>query len=66
MSEATRAWVQQVWRTRVYQAYGQTESLGATGIECPAQKGYHLNEMHFLCEILNPMPAVTASWCFPR
>ncbi|MGH9520779.1 MAG: phenylacetate--CoA ligase family protein [Terriglobales bacterium] len=54
MSEATRAWIQDVWKTKVYQAYGQTESLGASGIECPAQRGYHLNEMNFLFEILNP------------
>ena len=54
MTEQTRTWVQSVWNTRVYQAYGQTESLGASGIECPAQKGYHLNEFNFLFEILNP------------
>ncbi|HXE30856.1 MAG TPA: AMP-binding protein [Terriglobales bacterium] len=56
MSEATRAWVERVWNTKVYQAYGQTESLGASGIECPAQKGYHLNEMNFMFEIVNPNP----------
>ncbi len=54
MTEQTRAWIESVWQTRVYQAYGQTESLGATGIECPAQKGYHLNEFNFKFEILNP------------
>jgi phenylacetate-CoA ligase len=56
MSEATRAWVESVWKAKVYQAYGQTESLGASGIECPAQKGYHLNELNFLFEIINPRP----------
>ncbi|MHB8735167.1 MAG: phenylacetate--CoA ligase family protein [Terriglobales bacterium] len=54
MSEQTRQWVQSVWSTRVYQAYGQTESLGATGIECPAQQGYHLNEFNFIFEIREP------------
>ncbi len=54
MSEATRAWVESVWKAKVYQAYGQTESLGASGIECPAQKGYHLNELNFLFEIIHP------------
>lgn len=54
MSESTRAWIESVWQTRVYQAYGQTESLGASGIECPAQRGYHLNEFNFLFEIVNP------------
>jgi phenylacetate-CoA ligase len=54
MSETTRGWVESVWKAKVYQAYGQTESLGASGIECPAQKGYHLNELNFLFEIINP------------
>jgi len=54
MSEATRTWVESVWKAKVYQAYGQTETLGASGIECPAQKGYHLNEFNFLFEIVNP------------
>ncbi|MGH9490748.1 MAG: phenylacetate--CoA ligase family protein [Terriglobales bacterium] len=54
MSEATRAWIEGVWRAKVYQAYGQTESLGATGVECPAQNGYHLNEVNFHFEIFNP------------
>ncbi len=56
MSEATRAWIQSVWGGKVYLAYGQTETLGASGIECPAQRGYHLNEFNFLFEILHPNP----------
>ncbi|MGH9478542.1 MAG: phenylacetate--CoA ligase family protein, partial [Terriglobales bacterium] len=56
MTESTRAWIEGVWNTKVYQAYGQTESLGASGIECPAQKGYHLNEFNFLFEIADPNP----------
>lgn len=51
LAEATRGWIERVWNTRVYQAYGQTESLGATGIECPAQRGYHLNEFNYLFEL---------------
>lgn len=54
MSDRTRKWIEGVWDTKVYQAYGQTESLGASGIECPAQKGYHLNEPNFVFEIRNP------------
>jgi phenylacetate-CoA ligase len=54
MSESTRAWIQSVWGGKVYLAYGQTETLGASGIECPAQRGYHLNEFNFLFEIINP------------
>ncbi len=54
LAEATRAWIERVWAAKVYQAYGQTESLGATGIECPAQRGYHLNEFNFLFELRQP------------
>ncbi|MGH9475090.1 MAG: phenylacetate--CoA ligase family protein [Terriglobales bacterium] len=54
MSERSRTWIEGVWNTKVYQAYGQTESLGASGIECPAQKGYHLNEVNFIFEVINP------------
>jgi phenylacetate-CoA ligase len=54
MTEQTRRWVESVWNCRVYQAYGQTESLGASGIECPEQRGYHLNEFNFLFEIREP------------
>ncbi len=57
MSERTRKWIEGVWNTKVYQAYGQTESLGASAIECPAQKGYHLNEPNFIFEILHPNQA---------
>ncbi len=56
LAEATRAWVERIWSAKVYQAYGQTESLGATGIECPAQRGYHLNEFNFLFELREPNP----------
>jgi phenylacetate-CoA ligase len=56
MSESTRAWIQSVWGGKVYLAYGQTETLGASGIECPEQRGYHLNEFNFLFEIINPNP----------
>ncbi|MGH9541643.1 MAG: phenylacetate--CoA ligase family protein [Terriglobales bacterium] len=54
LAEATRRWVESVWKAKVYQAYGQTESLGATGIECARQRGYHLNEVNFYFEIVNP------------
>lgn len=54
MTEQTRRWIESIWQAKVYQAYGQTESLGASGIECPEQRGYHLNEVNFYFEILNP------------
>jgi phenylacetate-CoA ligase len=43
-----------VWKANVYLEYGQTESLGAIGVECPAKNGFHLNELNFLFEIDAP------------
>lgn len=53
MSESTRRWVEAEWRTRVYIGYGQTESFGQIGTECPAQRGYHVDDFNLLCEIVD-------------
>jgi phenylacetate-CoA ligase len=53
MSEQTRRYVESVWGTRVYLAYGQTETFGEIGAECPAQRGYHLDDFNLYCEIIN-------------
>src|SRR5579862_2031192 len=54
MSEATRRYVEETWKTKVYMAYGQTETFGQIGSECPAQKGYHIDDLNLHCEILEP------------
>ena len=53
MSEQTRRHVESVWGTRVYLTYGQTETFGEIGAECPAQRGYHLDDFNLYCEIVN-------------
>jgi phenylacetate-CoA ligase len=54
MSEATRRYIEDTWKTKVYMAYGQTETFGQIGSECPAQKGYHIDDLNLHCEILEP------------
>ncbi|MDD5544620.1 MAG: hypothetical protein PHX83_15750 [Acidobacteriia bacterium] len=54
MTEATRKYIEGVWNAPVYLEYGQTESCGAIGVECPVKDGYHLNELNFLFEIDSP------------
>ena len=53
MSEETRRYVEGVWNTRVYIGYGQTESFGQVGSECPAQRGYHVDDFNLYCEIVD-------------
>jgi phenylacetate-CoA ligase len=54
MSERSRRYVEDVWKTRLYLSYGQTESCGTAGAECSRQKGYHLHELKFWFEIPEP------------
>jgi phenylacetate-CoA ligase len=53
MSEDTRRYIEATWNTRVYIGYGQTESFGQVGSECPAQKGYHVDDFNLYCEIVD-------------
>lgn len=53
MSENTRRYIEGVWKTRVYIGYGQTESFGQVGTECPAQRGYHVDDFNLYCEIVD-------------
>jgi len=52
MTEDTRRYIEAQWQTRVYLGYGQTESF-AIGSECPAQRGYHLDDLNLHCEIVD-------------
>ena len=54
IAEDQRAFVESVWKAPVVLSYGQTESFGVSGTECLARKGYHLNEVDYLFEILHP------------
>jgi phenylacetate-CoA ligase len=53
MSEQTRRYVEAAWNTRVYMSYGQTETFGQIGTECPAQHGYHIDDFNLYCEIVD-------------
>jgi phenylacetate-CoA ligase len=53
MSEDTRRYIEQAWNTRVYVGYGQTESFGQVGTECPVQRGYHIDDFNLYCEIVD-------------
>jgi phenylacetate-CoA ligase len=53
MSEQTRRYVESVWGAPVYLTYGQTETFGEIGAECPAQRGYHLDDFNLHCEVVN-------------
>jgi phenylacetate-CoA ligase len=53
MSEETRRYIEGVWNARVYMGYGQTESFGQIGSECPAQRGYHVDDLNLYCEIVD-------------
>jgi phenylacetate-CoA ligase len=53
MSEDTRHYIERAWNTKVYIGYGQTESFGQVGTECPAQRGYHVDDFNLYCEIVD-------------
>jgi phenylacetate-CoA ligase len=54
MSEQSRRYVEEVWKTEVFLTYGQTESFGTAGAECRRKNGYHLQELKFWFEIPEP------------
>lgn len=54
MTEKTRIYIENVWKTDVFLNYGQTEGFGTLGVECRQKDGYHVNDFMFHFEILNP------------
>jgi phenylacetate-CoA ligase len=54
MTEVYRAYVEKVWNAPVILGYGSTEAGGGAGMECKLRKGYHLDEIDFLFEIIDP------------
>jgi phenylacetate-CoA ligase len=54
MSERSRRYVEEAWKTDLFLTYGQSESFGSTATECRAKNGYHLHELKFWCEIPEP------------
>ncbi len=54
MTEEARRYAENIWHSDVYIGYGMTETFGSAGVECPAKRGYHINEFQNWYEILNP------------
>ncbi|MBN1648488.1 MAG: phenylacetate--CoA ligase [Spirochaetales bacterium] len=54
-SEGLRRTLEEEFHIRAYDSYGLTEVMGP-GIagECPEQNGLHINEDHFIAEIIDP------------
>jgi phenylacetate-CoA ligase len=52
--EAIRRAIGQAWECRVYNHYGTTEMGLGGGVECEAQRGYHVREADLYFEIINP------------
>jgi phenylacetate-CoA ligase len=51
LADSARRSVEEVWRAPLYLNYGQTESFGALGAECPIKNGYHRNDLYFFFEL---------------
>jgi phenylacetate-CoA ligase len=56
ISETSRRMVEETWGAPLYLNYGQTESFGALGAECPMKTGYHRNDLYFLFEVRDADP----------
>lgn len=55
ISDADRRMLEQTLRVKVWMHYGLSEVPGpAMAFECQEQQGLHINEDHFLAEIINP------------
>ncbi len=50
----TRAWIEDFWEAPLCMTYASTETAAVLGFECLRREGYHLNELNFFVEILNP------------
>ena len=50
IAEQTRREVERIWKAKFFLNYGQTESFGAIGVECPQHNGYHRNDLNFFFE----------------
>ncbi|MCU0493922.1 MAG: AMP-binding protein [Chloroflexaceae bacterium] len=51
--QAIRTVVEQAWGCRVYNHYGMSEMGLGGGVECQAQRGYHVREADLLFEIVD-------------
>lgn len=54
-TEAMRARIEKMMHIKAYDIYGMSELMGpGVAYECSAQNGMHINEDHFIVEVINP------------
>ena len=54
-TEAMRRRIEEMMHIRAYDIYGMSELMGpGVAYECSAQDGMHINEDHFIVEVINP------------
>lgn len=54
-SESMRKQIEELYGIKAYDIYGLSEIMGpGVGFECECQSGLHINEDHFLIEIVDP------------
>lgn len=58
-TEGMRSEIEHAWGLKAYDNYGLSEVIGpGVAGECRLQKGLHINEDHFLVEVINPETGV--------
>ncbi len=55
LSEARRREMEKAWKCQTSAHYGLTEMGFAVAQECKRQEGFHLNEIHLLIEVVDPL-----------
>ncbi len=54
-TEAMRARIEEMMHIKAYDIYGMSELMGpGVAYECSAQNGMHINEDHFIVEVIDP------------
>jgi phenylacetate-CoA ligase len=56
ISDRTRSEIEEFWGAPLYMTYASAEAATTLGFECPARRGYHVNEFDFFVEIDRPDP----------
>jgi phenylacetate-CoA ligase len=54
LPSAVRSYLEETWKTKVYQGYGMTEMGTSVAGECSIQNGMHVTESDFYPEIIHP------------
>ncbi len=54
VTDRTRKWIENFWEAPLCMTYACTEAATVLGFECLERRGYHINELDFFIEILEP------------